>query len=159
MEVKMNALVHFNKHLRKLFDHPNFDDFGFDHSLERVLKGGQSDYSVFKHHEEGVWYVELPVPGMTEEHIKVEVDPKERKLKVAAQKKENESAKNKKITWTRRAQMDRTYSFDLDDNLDIQSIEAKCENGILILKIKELAVEKPEDTLRQITVSGPNSTS
>lgn len=157
MEVTMNALVHFNKHLRKLFDHPQFEGFGWEHPLEQAFKSHSLDYSVFKHQEEGAWYIELPVPGMTEKDIKVEVDPKERKLRVSATKSEKESQEDEKIKWTKRAQLDRSYSFDLEENLDIQTLEAKCENGILTLKIKELNVQKPEEVRRQIQVAGPSN--
>lgn len=116
-----------------------------------------SDYSLKRHNQEGVWYVELPVPGMNEKHVQVEIDQVKRQLKITAKKEEETSEEKDSFTWKKKAKMDRIFCFDLAEDLDINAITAHCENGLLTVKIKEVKQELENQGTKQVEVLGPKA--
>lgn len=146
----MYAISRLHNDLRNLFD-PTFSDWGLPAS-KSVLR---HDYSMFKRKDDQTWVLELAVPGMSEKEVQVRVDQETHVLTVKAHHESSEKKeKDEQIIWSKRAQNDFFYSFTLGDDLDLDTIEAKCSKGMLTIEIKEKATEEKPQGLKEILVSG-----
>jgi len=93
--------------------------------------------------------VELSVPGMKKEDIKVHLDGGV--LTVSGESKSEKEDKEKKFTRREFSYSSFSRSFTLPENADENSINAKYENGILKLTIGKKAKELEQK--KQITVN------
>ena len=100
------------------------------------------------HDTANAYHLELSVPGRTKEDFKINVE--NGLLTVSFEKKEE--AKQEDYKTIRREFSYRSFkrSFNLDDSVDANNIQAKYENGLLKLLIPKKEQEKTSS--KQITI-------
>lgn len=112
-----------------MFDrnYKNFDEIlnNFSEIFRENLKRNSSSDSIITSTEEG-WDIELSTPGFTKNELSIKVD--NNYLKIEGEVKEDEKSKLKKS-------FKKTYT--LPQKVKIEKIDAKLENGILVLNIKK----------------------
>lgn len=153
----MNALIQFEKEFRKIFQNPFAGDFGRLAPFRQEPQERLKDYSIFKHNDKGIWTIELLFPGLSEEEIQVQVDLESRQLTIEGKKTENLKEEKESITYTKRALLDRHYSFYMDEKFDLESMSAHYDKGILRLEFKEHSLKPAEKKFFEIKVQGPKS--
>ena len=100
------------------------------------------------HETANAYHVEMNVPGLTKEDLKVNVE--NGLLSISFEKKEEEKKEGYKTI--RREFSFRSFkrNFSLDENVDANQVQAKYENGILKLLLPKKEQGKPSS--KQITI-------
>ncbi len=117
--------------------------------------------NVDMYEKEGHLYLNVPVPGMSNEEIKVRLEEREGKRYVhivAKKEEEKKSGKKEGEVWYHKASYDREYRIALPKNVDLQKPqEASCKNGSLqvVFGIKGPEMQKSEGHF--IPVKGSDS--
>lgn len=93
------------------------------------------------HENENGFELELNVPGRKKEDFKVSVE--NGLLSVSFEKKEESKTENKKTLRREFSYQSFNRSFNLDENVDADNIQAKYENGILSLVLPKKEQAKP----------------
>lgn len=89
-------------------------------------------------------YIYAEVPGMSKNDVKVSVN-EERVLSLKGEKKRGESKEELSYLRNERFFGEFERSFELPDNIDIEKIHAKYENGVLELVLPKVEPAKPKE--------------
>ena len=107
----------------------------------------QNQYSVYQ--KDGDYFVEMAVPGLSKDDISVNVDKEKRLLKVEGKKvEEEEKMEEEKVIWYHKGAMNQNFSLYLPKHLDLETVQAECSDGKLIVSFKV----KDEEVLKQETM-------
>lgn len=93
------------------------------------------------HENETAYLMELNVPGRNKEDFKISVE--NGLLTVSFEKKEENKTENQKVVRREFSYQSFKRSFNLDENIDAENIQAKYENGILVLTLPKKEEAKP----------------
>ena len=99
---------------------------------------------------EDAYIVEIDVPGVKKEDIKVNIDPEKRTLTISGERKFTEEAKKEDYYKIESAYGKFMRTFSLPENIDIDNIDAKTEDGVLTIKLPK--VKKEEKEVKEIPV-------
>lgn len=142
-----------------------FDPFAEIRDLERRLLGA-IDVPAVKNEKEGVnafvpsvntieddkgYIVEVDLPGIDKKDIKVNIDPENRTLTISGERKFKNEVKKEDYYKIESSYGKLMRTFTLPENVDIDKIDAKNENGVLnitIPKVKKEAKEVKEITIK-----------
>lgn len=100
-----------------------------DHFWNKSLSVPAVNISESKDHYE----VSLAVPGMKKEDFKIDVQGD--MLTISSEKEESKTEKEKKFTRKEYSYSSFSRSFNLPDEVNKEKIEARYENGVLILSL------------------------
>ncbi|HLK31075.1 MAG TPA: Hsp20/alpha crystallin family protein [Puia sp.] len=100
------------------------------------------------HETKDAYHLELSVPGRAKEDFKINVDNK--LLTVSYEKKEETKQEDYKTVKREFSYRSFKRSFNLDENVDANNIQAKYENGLLKLFVPKKEQEKASS--KQITI-------
>lgn len=127
----------FQNNVNRLFD----DDFwGFNGNLHNSQN---ANVPVNIRETNQNYELQLVAPGMKKEDFKVNVGSD--MLTVSFEQKEEHSQENKEEGWLRKEYQKRSFtrSFNLDDTIDVNKIDAKYADGILHLTMPKKEGAKP----------------
>ncbi|MGA2297419.1 MAG: Hsp20/alpha crystallin family protein [FCB group bacterium] len=88
-------------------------------------------------------YVHAELPGMSKEQVKVSVD-EERTLTIKGEKTKELKTENKNDLKLERSYGSFSRSFLLPENINIEKIDAKYQDGVLELVLQKIEPEKPK---------------
>lgn len=94
------------------------------------------------------YHVDVDLPGVKKEDIKVDI--KENVLTVSGERHSKEEIKEKEYYRVESSFGKFSRSFTLPDNVDVENIEAKSDNGVLEVVIPKLA---EKETVKSISVT------
>jgi len=96
--------------------------------------------------------VEVAIPGVKKEDVKVELN--ENVLSISSEVKKEENEQNEKYTRKEFSYATFKRSFTIDnDAIDTEKIDAKVDNGVLSVHLSKKAKVEPEQKIKTITVA------
>jgi len=112
-----------------------FDDI-FNHVLDdfpQLMQQSTRGYPVsdIYQNEKGDTVMEFALAGFSKKDLSIEVKPEKRSITVCAESKSSEEESNRRIA---RRSFEKTY-VNFDNNLDLSSVSANFENGLLCINI------------------------
>lgn len=137
------ALVKFNHHP---VSNSLFDELWnqFPAQWARTWKDNNFHYPPVNIHENNeAYHLELSVPGLAKEDFQLKVE--DGLLTIAFEKKENEEKKSDDYKTVRREFIQRSFkrSFTLNEQVDVENIQAKYESGVLKVLVPKKEQAKP----------------
>lgn len=120
--------------------------FFFDDDLDDFFRPvvRRSDVKCDIYEEDGMYHVEMDIPGYDKKDINIEV--KDGYLTVTASKEKEEESESKNYIRRERTYGSFSRSFALGD-VDVDKIDAKFENGILDIVIPKEEVVETKKTI------------
>ncbi len=103
--------------------------------------------SVNTREDENAYYIEVDLPGVKKEDIKVDI--KDNTLTISGERKLKEEVKEDDYYKIETAIGKFTRTFTLPEDADIENIDAKSENGVLEIVIPK---KKKEESVKTIEV-------
>ena len=127
-----------------------FNDF-FDNSWMERTNYTAPAINVIENEKE--YELELAAPGLSKEDFKIQLD-NEGNLVIHMEKKtENKEEKRKGRFLRREFSYEKFHqSLMLPDDVDIEKIEAKMENGVLNIRLPKIVKVTPAEVHRQIDI-------
>lgn len=100
------------------------------------------------HETKDGFHVELSVPGLAKEDFKINIE--KGLLTVSYEKKEENKSEDYKTIRREFSYRSFKRSFNLDENVNVDQVQAKYENGILKLYLPKKEAEQPSS--KQVTI-------
>ncbi len=140
-----------------------FDPFSEIRELEKRLLGaievpskGEKEVvnafvpTVNTREDENAYVVEVDLPGVKKEDIKVNIDQEKRTLTVSGERKFKEEVKKEDYYKIESSYGKFMRTFSLPENVDAENIDAKTEDGVLHITLPK--VKKEEKEVKEIPV-------
>ncbi|MDO7976308.1 Hsp20/alpha crystallin family protein [Oceanotoga teriensis] len=134
--------------IRLYRNYPNFDEFDsvFEdlskmfNGMDKITKNSYMNIDLYENEKEAV--IEAELPGFQRDEININIE--NNILNITAQKKEEKEEKNdsKKYYIKERYFGKVARAFEMPENIDLEKINAKFENGILKITL----AKKDEET-------------
>lgn len=95
--------------------------------------------------DEEAIYIDADMPGMKKEEVKISMD--EDVLTISAERTHKEEQKKKDYHRVERSYGSMSRSFSLGENVDLENVDAKYDNGVLHIVVpkKELTEKKAKE--------------
>ncbi|BDY13181.1 Hsp20/alpha crystallin family protein [Hydrogenimonas cancrithermarum] len=106
--------------------------------------------SVNTREDENAYVVEVDLPGVKKEDIKVNIDPEKRTLTISGERKFKEEVKKEDYYKIESSYGKFMRTFSLPENVDVENIDAKTEEGVLHITLPK--VKKEEKEVKEIPV-------
>lgn len=121
----------------------------FNEFAGEIEKGAALEYGGFSPRADIVeddknYYLVLELPGMAKEDVKISVS-EDRLLTVKGEKKPTDNRDAKSLLRTERMFGEFSRAFSVPDNLDLEHIAAKFENGVLQLVMPKIEPPQPKE--------------
>jgi len=100
--------------------------------------------SVSTREDENSYVVEIDLPGVKKEDIKVNIDPEKRTLTISGERRFKDEVKKEDYYKIESAYGKFMRSFSLPENVDLEQIDAKTEEGVLHVTLPKLKKEETE---------------
>jgi len=140
-----------------------FDPFAEIRELEKRLLGaaelpakGEKEVvnafvpTVNTREDENAYVVEVDLPGVKKEDIKVNIDQEKRTLTVSGERKFKNEVKKEDYYKIESSYGKFLRTFSLPENVDAENIDAKTEDGVLHITLPK--VKKEEKEVKEIPV-------
>ncbi|WP_457593232.1 Hsp20/alpha crystallin family protein [Hydrogenimonas sp.] len=140
-----------------------FDPFAEIRELEKRLLGavdlpakGEKEVvnafvpTVNTREDEDAYIVEVDLPGVKKEDIKVNIDPEKGTLTISGERKFKEEVKKEDYYKIESSYGKFMRTFSLPENVDAENIDAKTEDGVLHITLPK--VKKEEKEVKEIPV-------
>jgi HSP20 family protein len=92
--------------------------------------------------------IQAEVPGVDKKDINISI--KDFVLTIEGEKKKKEVERKSNFFRSERFYGSFTRSFELPDNVDVDNVNAKYENGILIIELNKKELEKPKERVIEL---------
>lgn len=125
-----------------IFNHPFFrDPFELIDSPLKMMVRSNLNYEVYK--QDGQFVAVFNMPGHSGmDDIKADVDKETRILKVESKKVDEEKKEEEGRVYYHRGESHCSYQIRLPDDVNLDSVSAKCENGQLRVAFE---IKTPEE--------------
>ncbi len=100
--------------------------------------------------DENAYIVEVDLPGVKKEDIKVNIDPEKRTLTISGERKFKQEVKKEDYYKIESSYGKFMRTFSLPENVDVEHIDAKTEEGVLEITLPK--IKKEETEVKEIPV-------
>jgi len=100
--------------------------------------------SVNTREDENNYMVEIDLPGVKKEDIKVNIDPEKRTLTISGERKFKEEVKKEDYYKIESSYGKFMRTFSLPENVDLENIDAKTVEGVLHITLPKIKKEEAE---------------
>lgn len=119
--------------------------------MDIISKGAYPKVNVLDSNESVV--IEAEIPGLAKEQVSVEVDHNENVLTIWGEKRAEKENKREGVYLFRELKQSAfSRSFQLNENLDLENIAAKFENGMLELVIPKKVPKEVEKKVQKVEI-------
>jgi HSP20 family protein len=145
----MNKTLKTNT-ISPLFDTFNYFDAIFDDAFSGMIPSARklptlkTDYFL----EDGELTINVDVPGSSSEDVIVDFNKDNYLLYVKVAKQYEKKESKPQFYRRERVISDQTRTFQLPSDIDVDSISAKVENGLLTVKAKTIKINPVQSTLQ-----------
>jgi len=106
--------------------------------------------SVNTREDENNYMVEIDLPGVKKEDVKVNIDPEKRTLTISGERKFKEEIKKEDYYKIESSYGKFMRTFSLPENVDLENIDAKTQEGVLHITLPK--IQKEETEIKEIPV-------
>ena len=135
--LRFDPFKKFDSMTRKMNEYASEFEKGF--TVESGAFNPKADIS--ESSKEVVIYIELP--GMCKTDVKISIN-EDRMLTVSGDKNKNDNTDNKRYIRSERSYGEFSRSFMLAENVGLEDIDAKFDEGVLVLKLAKIEPPKPK---------------